>query len=172
MSGRRLKTTSRISNHHIARMAVASSLALALALPLALVAGLFMAHPASSEDSKTCTLSIEILGLESDDGKLIVALLDDAEAFDSNGKPVRDLQVDISNGKAIAKLDAIPYGTYAIKVFHDENANGELDTNFVGYPKESFGFSLDAMGRFGPPTFEEAKFEIATPEFETTINMM
>jgi len=48
-------------------------------------------------------------------------------------------------------------GQYAIKVFHDENANGELDINFLGIPKESYGFSNHARGRFGPPPFAEAR---------------
>ena len=61
-------------------------------------------------------------------------------------------------------FEGVPFGTYALKVFHDENDNGKLDTNFVGMPKEAFGFSNDAMGRFGPPDFDAASFELGQPE--------
>lgn len=144
---------------------------LRLAFGLALIGGLMLAYAAAAEDSKTCDLTIKILGLETDEGKLMIALIDNAEAFDSNDSAVRDESVAVTRGEGLANFRAVPYGTYAIKVFHDENSNGELDTNFVGFPKEPFGFSMDAMGKFGPPTFEQAKFEIASPKFALTINM-
>lgn len=145
--------------------------ALRLAFVTALIGGLMLAYAAVAEDSKTCDLTIKIVGLETDEGNLIVALINNAEAFDSNSSAVRDESVAVTRGEGLANLRAVPYGTYAIKVFHDENSNGELDTNFVGFPKEPFGFSMDAMGKFGPPTFEQAKFEIASPKFALTINM-
>jgi uncharacterized protein (DUF2141 family) len=173
MSEQRTETTSTPLHQRTLRATDVSTIlgAPVLTLMLMLIAAAFVASPAIAEDAKTCDLTIKILGLETDAGKLIVALLDDPEAFDANGDPVRDVRVDIENGEAVAHFGAIPYGTYAAKVFHDENSNDELDTNFVGYPKEAFGFSMDAMGKFGPPSFEEAKFEIASPELEMTINM-
>ena len=50
---------------------------------------------------------------------------------------------------------------YAIRYFHDENNNDELDTNFIGIPKEGFGFSNDAFGKFGPKKFKEWLFEVS-----------
>lgn len=145
--------------------------ALRASFALTLVTAVILAFTAFAEEPRTCNLSIKILGLETNEGNLMVALIDNAEAFDANGEPVRDARVAIERGEGLANLSTIPYGTYAVKVFHDENSNGKLDTNFVGYPKESFGFSRDAMGKFGPPSFEEAKFEVASPELAMTINM-
>ena len=42
---------------------------------------------------------------------------------------------------AICQFNDIPPGTYAIAVFHDENANGKLDKNFLGIPCEGYGAS-------------------------------
>ena len=39
--------------------------------------------------------------------------------------------------------------------------NEELDTNFIGIPKEGFGFSNDAIGKFGPKDFSEWLFEVS-----------
>ncbi|MFN3875311.1 MAG: DUF2141 domain-containing protein [Flavobacteriales bacterium] len=47
-------------------------------------------------------------------------------------------------------------GRYAIKAYHDINGNGRLDTNWMGMPKEPYGFGNDAMGAFGPPSYEQA----------------
>jgi uncharacterized protein (DUF2141 family) len=43
-------------------------------------------------------------------------------------------------------------------LFIDVNGNQEFDTNFLGLPKEQYGFSNNAMGTFGPPKFEPASF--------------
>lgn len=57
----------------------------------------------------------------------------------------------------------LPYGTYAVSVYHDENNNNKLDTNFMGIPSEGYGASRDAKNTFGPPKFEDAKFSIDSP---------
>ena len=54
----------------------------------------------------------------------------------------------------------LPQGRYAIGVFHDANRNNRLDTGLFGIPKEQFGFSNGASGRFGPPSFADAGFEL------------
>ena len=53
-------------------------------------------------------------------------------------------------------MNSLPAGRYAVKAFHDENDNGELDTNLVGIPSEGYGFANDPSTTFGPPDFEEA----------------
>ena len=50
---------------------------------------------------------------------------------------------------------------YAVRFIHDENQNEKLDTNILGIPKEGFGFSNDAFGKFGPKDFSEWLFEVS-----------
>lgn len=69
--------------------------------------------------------------------------------------------------KATAKevkviFENLKAGDYAVSVIHDENENGELDTNAIGMPKEGFAFGNNAMGMFGPPSFENAKIRVDT----------
>lgn len=117
--------------------------------------------PSDVANTEVGTLHVQITDLESDKGFLSVALLDSADQYDAGDRFFRSNDnVPIREGKASVTFERVPYGTYAVKVFHDENANGELDTNFVGFPKEGFGFSNDAMGQFGPPSFEQAAFSI------------
>jgi uncharacterized protein (DUF2141 family) len=47
-------------------------------------------------------------------------------------------------------------GRYAAIAFPDENSNGKLDRNFLGLPTEPYGFSNNAQGFLGPPTFGAA----------------
>lgn len=48
---------------------------------------------------------------------------------------------------------------YALIVYHDLNDNGRLDRNFLGIPREPYGFSNNPSTRFGPPGFHEASFD-------------
>ena len=47
----------------------------------------------------------------------------------------------------------ILHGNYAICVFHDVNGNCDIDTNFVGMPKEPVAASN--MTGFGRPSFKK-----------------
>lgn len=90
-------------------------------------------------------------------GDVYVAVYDSEEAF--MNKTYKSYKATVENGSVMLSLDLEP-GTYAISVFQDLNGNQELDTNMVGIPKEPYGFSNNAMGMFGPPSFEDSKFEI------------
>ena len=65
----------------------------------------------------------------------------------------------------------LPSGEYAISVFHDENENQKLDTNFISIPKESFGFSNNVLGLMGPPSFEKAKFQVMNTKNKVYIEL-
>lgn len=51
-------------------------------------------------------------------------------------------------------------GLTAVAVFHDEDGDEKLTTNFLGIPTESTGASRDARGSFGPPSFKDAAFDL------------
>jgi len=101
------------------------------------------------------SLSVEIVELESNKGFVIVDLLDTEE------ESVRDTTVSISDNRCLIVFKDVKKGQYAIRCFHDENSNEEMDTNFIGIPKEGVGFSNDAMGKFGPKDFSEWLFEVS-----------
>lgn len=58
-------------------------------------------------------------------------------------------------------FEGFPAGIYAATAFHDDNDNGALDFDTRGLPAEALGNSRNAVGSFGPPTFEQMKFELA-----------
>ena len=67
--------------------------------------------------------------------------------------------VQASKGDLNVELENVPAGVYAISVVHDTNNNGKMDLNAMGIPQEGFGFSNDARGLFGPPTWSDSKWE-------------
>jgi uncharacterized protein (DUF2141 family) len=71
-------------------------------------------------------------------------------------------------GKIVATSDSVELllsdfasGVYAVAVYADINGNNKLDSNILGIPNEPIGMSRDAKGRFGPPSFSDAAFNIA-----------
>jgi len=73
-------------------------------------------------------------------------------------KPVASAVVKPSGDSALCVFEKIPAGVYGISAFHDENNNGKLDTNLVGYPTETYCASRNARNLFSAPSFDDAKF--------------
>lgn len=114
----------------------------------------------SIENGGRAALTIEILGLESDMGSVVVALFDSAETFDQRTAAVASGNVAPQEGRTTWSVAVLPAGVYAVAVFHDLNHNGELDRTTLGPPAEPYGFSNDARGKFGPPKFDKAAIEL------------
>jgi uncharacterized protein (DUF2141 family) len=62
------------------------------------------------------------------------------------------------------------YGSYAIVAFHDENHDGEFNQNWLGMPKEGFGFS-DDPSTLKKPAFSDSRFNLDRPQVELTIKL-
>ena len=65
----------------------------------------------------------------------------------------------------------LPPGNYALAAIHDENRNARLDRNFIGIPKEGFGFANNPPVRFSAPPFQAAVVHVQCPATETTIHL-
>ena len=103
----------------------------------------------------------------SKEGILHLAVYDSKETFESDRGDKSGPQNGIVGGliKLIEKgtfqeTIVLPNGKYAIGLYIDSNENEKLDSNFFGMPTEQFGFSNNVLGRFGPPSFESASFEV------------
>lgn len=110
------------------------------------------------EEISSGNFFLTVIGFESDDGKAMIALFNSEEAYSENGERFKYVAADIKDSKAEWTIEELPFGEYAIKLYHDENENMELDRNMLGIPSETFGFSNNATGSFGPADYEDAKF--------------
>jgi uncharacterized protein (DUF2141 family) len=120
-----------------------------------------------SSSAPTSTLTVHVDGLDSSDGTVRIELTTE-ETYDTDGH-VRAATLPIQKKQARWTVTDLPHGTYAVRLYHDEDDDGELDTNLVGVPQEAFGFSNDARGRMGPPDFQRAAFVLDTDSLSTTI---
>ena len=124
-----------------------------------------------SADEVSARIVVTIIGFESDAGQVLVALWNDPERFPTGENHITASRAVIKDGSAQVEFADVAPGEYALSVFHDENGNGELDTGFMGIPKEPIGASNDARGRFGPPKFDDARFQVDDGVVELTVNL-
>jgi len=116
-------------------------------------------------------LKIIITGFQNNIGDCRFAIDNSEEVYEREDTVWIGKILPIENNQVIVMIDSLKYGEYAIKVFHDENKNGELDTDFLGIPDEDYGFSNDASGWFGPPSWENAMFIFNQPEMTIKIEV-
>ena len=103
-------------------------------------------------------ISVEVLNVPASEGKISVALYNDARSFLKFDKVFASISVLAQKGTTNLVLQDLPEGEYAVALFYDKNGNDELDTNWLGIPKEKVAFSRAKMKMFGPPKFKECAF--------------
>lgn len=116
--------------------------------------------PAHAQESHENVIHVDIDGLRSDRGQVLCALFSSPADFPKKAdRALARTKSQISGRHATCEFLGVPSGNYAVSVFHDENSNGRLDTNFLGIPREGVGASNNAKGHLGPPKFSAAAFQ-------------
>jgi uncharacterized protein (DUF2141 family) len=123
-------------------------------MPL-LYALLLLAAPAAVQPPATADLEVVVHGIENTKGRISVSLFSTAEGF-PKGRPFRGQTPAAVRGSLTVRFTALPPGTYAVAVYHDEDDNGAMTRSIFGPPTEPYGFSKNARGTFGPPKFSQA----------------
>ena len=116
--------------------------------------------------SEEANLKINILNLDKP-GVLYLSVCQDKESFERIVKESEEKncirtseEMSPQNAQTTIKL---PFGVHAITLFVDFNGNKKIDKNFLGIPKEPYGFSNNVIGNMSAPTFDQAKFLISGP---------
>jgi uncharacterized protein (DUF2141 family) len=118
--------------------------------------------------AQAAELAIRIDNVENNDGQIMVALYDRAAYMK---QPVQTASVEAVAGTTMVQFKELAPGDYAVAVYHDANGNGRLDRNRMGMPVEMSGFSNDAQGFMGPPSFEAARLALPADGRSLTITL-
>lgn len=147
--------TASIAIHRKLRTRMGARCAASLAL-------LVLAYPSTPAIAQApChRIHVEILSLKNSNGSVACALFESPEGFPTEylRQATNIMSLKVRDHLARCDFEAIPPGKYALAVIHDENMNGKLDSNLLGMPTEGYGFSNDAKGVLGPPSFTAASF--------------
>ena len=117
-------------------------------------------------------IEVNITGFKNSLGKAGITLFSSEKGFPMKSElSLERLFADIEKSSCTVVLRDLPYGTYAVSVFHDENSNEKIDTNIIGMPKEGVGSSNNAKGKFGPPKYKDASFVLDSNKKQINITM-
>ncbi|MGK7389001.1 MAG: DUF2141 domain-containing protein [Candidatus Cyclobacteriaceae bacterium M2_1C_046] len=108
--------------------------------------------------AQTGKMVIKVTGIKKNDGAIAIALFNDPETFLKESYD--NYYYEIEGSTMTIEIPDLPPGRYAVSLFHDINSNKKMDKNFIGIPKEPFGFGNNAMGMFGPPGFNDSSIGI------------
>ena len=121
-------------------------------------------------DSWAGNLTISIEDLSTDEGHIAFQVFSSAEQYTGEAASIINVRATADALSGSFTFGDLPEGYYGIRVMHDVNSNDQLDTNFVGMPNEPYGFSNNAKGNFGPPTWDDIKFQLEG-DHRQTINL-
>jgi len=118
-------------------------------------------------------IHVKILNIKNSTGTVACALFESQVGFpiDFMRSATNIMAIKIRKTQACCDFGDIAPGTYAIAAIHDENMNGKLDTNLMGIPTEGYGFSNNAKGLVGAPSFSAASFPYDGRNIELTMSL-
>ena len=123
-----------------------------------------------AQPAQASVIHVEVVQLRNANGQVSCSLYSSGDGFPKEARQaVAHVVAPASQQKAVCEFPGIAPGRYAVSVYHDENSNGKLDTNFLGIPREGVGASNNARGHMGPPKFDAAAFPFAGGRLNLTI---
>ena len=106
-------------------------------------------------------ITVKVTDILNQKGKISIGLYNqNNDTFADMSNAYKGINLKIKDKNVVYTFTNIPNGTYAIAVLHDENENEKLDKNFLGIPKEGYGFSNNIRPTFRGANFDESKFEL------------
>jgi uncharacterized protein (DUF2141 family) len=110
--------------------------------------------------AQTADLTLTVTGFETVSGTINIGLFNNADDFPKGDKEYKLVILDVSGDEMTYIFKDLPQGEYAIALYHDENKDDECNRNFLGIPKEGYGFSNNFKPTFSAPSFDDTKFQL------------
>lgn len=103
-------------------------------------------------------LTLEVYGINQSQGYLYVTIYDSKDNFMK--APIAAFRAEVKADTLRIPCQGLPPGEYALSLYQDVNGNGRLDTGTFGIPQEPYGFSNNAKGVMGPPSYKQCLFTL------------
>jgi uncharacterized protein (DUF2141 family) len=133
---------------------------------IVLWAGLHFFAPEKGE------IIVQVKNIEAPKGCLRIALYNREEDFLREGNELVDKVAPVSLAESMqVAIPDLPFGKYAIAVYHDLNNNGKLDKNYLGIPTEPYAFSNNPKVKWRSPTFTETQVELNAAHKDLSVEL-
>ncbi|ABA58073.1 conserved hypothetical protein [Nitrosococcus oceani ATCC 19707] len=126
-------------------------------------------YPVIAGSGEGNTIVIKVTGIEPVEGQVQIALYNAPERWLEES--FAHATIEVKGREAEWRVEGIPDGAYAVATFHDRNGNGKADRNWLGIPKEAYGFSNNVKAVFKPPQWNRVKFIVARPVTAISIEL-
>ena len=106
-------------------------------------------------------VEVTITGIRSEKGQIAIGVFKNNETFQKEDAFLdkQFVKKEIVNGVMKVQFSLDP-GIYGLSLLDDENSNGKMEYNFLGIPKEGFGFSDYYHTGITKPKFDAFKFSL------------
>jgi len=122
---------------------------------------IFFAFLNHSLYSQTYNLSITVTGIKNSEGEISIGLYNKKESFPHVDEQYKVFFIEADKFSGIYTIKDLPKGEYAVAIFHDKNSDKICNTNFLGIPKEGYGFSNNYKPRLSSPSFKDCKIDLS-----------
>ena len=126
----------------------------------------------TSDSIELLDLKINVSAIETSDGIIQMFVYESKEDYENKKTYDRILisKTGLANGKLSCTISLKP-GIYGIAILDDLNKNKKMDYNFIGIPKEGFGFSNFYMNGIVKPIFDDFSFTLQNTSTDININI-
>ena len=125
----------------------------------------------SGSSALAATLTVNVEGIDAEEGHIMMAVNATEAQFDGTEDPVVVARLAVDGEAVSNSFNNLSPGTYAVRVFHDLDGDEKIKTNFLGIPSEPWGISNNPSGSFGPPKWPDAAFELPDDGATITITL-
>lgn len=117
-------------------------------------------------------IRLVITGVEDAVGQIAADLYPNDQAkFLKGSQRIKQVRFAARTPQTAFCISAPEAGDYAIALYHDRNANKDLDKNSFGLPNEPWGISNNPKVRFSAPTVDKAIFPVSEDGAEVEITL-
>ncbi len=115
---------------------------------------------ASTMSANAADLRVTVKGKLKAGDVIYYGLFNRSAGFTDPRRTLSEKIVKANGSSVVAVFKGLKPGTYAVASYNDKNRNRKLDKSLIGRPTEPYGFSNNAKGSFGPPSFAKAAVKV------------
>ena len=110
---------------------------------------------------QTASLTINVSGLKEIKGGIQLGLYNESASFPKPDLEFMVISILADSSVVSYTIPELPFGEYAIALYHDINSDKTCNKNWIGIPTEAYGFSNNVRVMLSAPNFEKTKFRLS-----------